>query len=66
MAKQLKIYDVRFEKTYIITSITDTRVNLDSPGNKFTSSTGRSSSKFYIGIKKFEKLINNGTWILLN
>jgi hypothetical protein len=60
-----KILDIRFNTTYVITSVTDKRVNLDQPGCKYTSSTGRSSSKFYVGHKSYENNINTGVWQII-
>jgi hypothetical protein len=60
-----QIFDTRFNKTYIITSVTEKRVNLDHPGNEYTSSTGRSSSKFYLGHKSFEENIETGKWQII-
>jgi len=56
------IFDTRFNKTYIVTSVTDKRVNLDHPGAKYTTSTGRSSSKFFVGHDRFENNIKKGEW----
>jgi hypothetical protein len=56
------ILDTRFNTTYIITSVTDKRVNLDEIGCKYTTSTGRSSSKFYVGHSSFENNIESGVW----
>ena len=57
-----QILDNQFKKTYIVTSVTDKRINLDEPNNKYTTSTGRSSSKFFVGHERFSKYIETGKW----
>ena len=57
-----QILDTRFNTIYVITSVTDKRVNLDQPGCKYTTSTGRSSSKFYVGHERYENNIKTGAW----
>jgi hypothetical protein len=61
-----QIFDTRFNNTYIITSVTEKRVNLDQPGHKYTTSTGRSSSKFYVKHKTFDENIKLGNWEIIN
>jgi hypothetical protein len=60
-----QIFDTVFNNTYIITSVTEKRINLDQPGCKYTTSTGRSSSKFYVGHDRFENNIKNGKWKII-
>lgn len=60
-----KIKNNTFGTFYIITSITDKRINLDQPGCNYTTSTGRSSSKFFVGHKRFLDKINSGEWSIL-
>ena len=61
-----KIKDTIYGGTYIVTSVTEKRINLDRPGAKYTTSTGRSSSKFYVGHKRFAEYIKIGKWVVLN
>ena len=61
-----KILDTRFNTTYIVTSVTDKRVNLDQPNCNYTTSTGRSSSKFFVGHKTYQDNIKTGKWVILN
>jgi hypothetical protein len=60
-----KIFDTMFNKTYLITSVTEKRVNLDQPNAKYTTSTGRTSSKFYVGHERYENNIKSGKWIVI-
>ena len=60
-----QIFDTVFNNTYIITSVTEKRINLDQPGCKYTTSTGRSSSKFYVGHDRFENNIKTGKWKII-
>ena len=60
-----QIKDNQFEKTYIVTSVTEKRINLDQPNCKYTTSTGRSSSKFFVGHERFEKYIEQGKWEII-
>ena len=62
--ENVKVLDTRFNKTYIITSVTEKRINLDEPGNKYTTSTGRSSSKFWVGIERFNNNIKDGSYVI--
>jgi hypothetical protein len=61
-----QILDTMFNRTYIITSVTEKRVNLDEPNCTYTTSTGRSSSKFFVGHKSFNDYIETGRWVLVN
>jgi hypothetical protein len=61
-----QILDTMFNCTYIITSVTEKRVNLDEPNCIYTTSTGRSSSKFFLGHKSFNDNIKSGRWVLVN
>jgi len=61
-----KVFCTEFNKTYIVTSITETRVNMDDPCNKYTSSTGRSSSKHYLGKKTFFEYIKTGRYKIID
>jgi hypothetical protein len=61
-----QILDTMFNRTYIITSVTEKRVNLDEPNCTYTTSTGRSSSKFFVGHKSFNDYIKTGRWVLVN
>lgn len=61
-----KILDVRFNKVFIITSVTSKRVNLDNPGCKYTTSTGRSSSKFFVGHDRYKQNLEKGVWKILD
>ena len=61
-----KIKDTLYGGVYIITSVTEKRINLDQPGAKYTTSTGRSSSKFYVGHERFAEYIKIGEWVVLN
>jgi hypothetical protein len=56
------ILDTTFNQTYIVTSVTEKRVNLDNPGAIYTTSTGRSSSKFYVGHDRYTNNIETGKW----
>lgn len=56
-----KVTDVRFDSVSIITSITEKRINMDSY-SKSTSSTGRMSSKFYVGHKNFNEELKKGNY----
>jgi hypothetical protein len=56
-----KVTDLRFDSVSYITSITEKRINMDS-NIKSSSSTGRSSSKFYIGHKYFNELLEKGIY----
>jgi len=61
-----QIKDTTYGGIYIVTSVTEKRINLDHPGVKYTTSTGRSSSKFFLGHKSFSENINTGKWVVLN
>ena len=61
-----KILDTMFNETYIVTSVTEKRVNLDHPNCIYTTSTGRSSSKFFVGHKTYQDNIKTGKWVILN
>jgi hypothetical protein len=61
-----QVLDTMFNRTYIITSVTEKRVNLDEPNCTYTTSTGRSSSKFFVGHKSFNDYIETGRWVLVN
>jgi len=62
--ENVKVLDTRFNKTYIITSVTEKRINMDEPGNKSTTSTGRSSSKFWVGVERFNEYIKEGKYLI--
>ena len=61
-----QIKDTTYGGTYIVTSVTEKRINLDQPGAKYTTSTGRSSSKFFVGHERFSENIKTGKWVVLN
>lgn len=61
-----QIKDNTYGGTYIVTSVTEKRINLDQPGVKYTTSTGRSSSKFFVGHERFSENIKTGKWVVLN
>lgn len=61
-----KIKDTIYGRVCIVTSVTEKRINLDQPGAKYTTSTGRSSSKFYVGHERFAENIKTGKWVVLN
>ena len=56
-----KITDLRFDSVYYITSITEKRINMND-NVKFTSSTGRTTSSFYLGHKAFDILLKNESY----
>jgi hypothetical protein len=56
-----KITDLRFDLVYYISSITEKRINMND-NVKFTTSTGRTTSSFYLGHKSFEVLLKNGSY----
>lgn len=56
-----KVTDLRFNSVSFITSITEKRINMDD-GKVFTSSTGRSTSKFYEGHKSFNDKLKKGVY----
>ncbi len=60
-----KITDVRWNTTYYITSITEKRVNMDNFIKSY-SSTGRGSSKFYVGHKAFNENLKNGNYKIID
>lgn len=60
-----QIKDTQFQVNFIITSVTEKRVNLDHIGAKYTTSTGRSSSKFFVGHETFAKYIAKGKWEII-
>lgn len=61
-----QIKDTTYGGTYIVTSVTEKRINLDQHGAKYTTSTGRTSSKFFVGHKRFLENIKTGKWVVLN
>ena len=61
-----QIKDFTYGGIYIVTSITEKRINLDQPGAKYTTSTGRTSSKFFVGHERFSENIKTGKWVVLN
>ena len=61
-----QIKDTIYGGTYIVTGVTEKIINLDQLGENYTTSTGRSSSKFYVGHKKFIENIKTGKWVVLN
>jgi len=61
-----QIKDTTYGGTYIVTSVTEKRINLDQSGAKYTTSTGRSSSKFFVGHGRFYENIKTGKWVVLN
>jgi hypothetical protein len=56
-----KITDIRFNSEFYIISITEKRINCDSNVKSYTS-TGRGSSKFFIGHKYFNELLEKGIY----
>jgi hypothetical protein len=60
-----QIKDINYGKTYLVTSVTEKRVNLDEPGCKYTTSTGRISSKFFVGHARFNEYVNSGKWVII-
>ena len=60
-----QIKDINYGKTYVVTSVTEKRINLDQPGSYSTSSTGRSSSKFFVGHARFNEYVNSGNWVII-
>jgi len=56
-----KVTDIRFDVEFYITSITEKRINMDS-FSKSSSSTGRMSSKFYVGHKSFNDELKRGNY----
>jgi len=58
------INDTRFNKIYVVTSVTEKRINLDDAHCVYTSTTGRNSSKFYLGHKSFSENIASGRYII--
>jgi hypothetical protein len=56
-----KVTDLRFDSVSFITSITEKRINMDN-GKVYTSSTGRSTSKFYEGHKSFNDKLKKGVY----
>ena len=55
------ILDTRFNTTFVITSVTEKRINCDD-NVKYTTSTGRTSSKFYFGHKHLNEYLKNGNY----
>lgn len=64
MTAGTKIKDNTYGSIYVVTSITDKRVNLDEPNCKYTTSTGRSSSKFYVGHARLNTYLKSGRWVI--
>jgi hypothetical protein len=60
-----QIKDINYGKTYVVTSVTEKRINLDQPGSYSTSCTGRSSSKFFVGHARFNEYVNSGNWVII-
>ena len=60
-----KLKNTQVNTIYVVTSITDKRINLDQPGSVYSSSTGRQSSKCWIGHKSFQKDFKLGNWIIV-
>jgi hypothetical protein len=60
-----KIKNLQMGTTYVVTSVTEKRINLDNPGSNYTTSTGRSSSKFFVGHKRFAQDIQSGIWEII-
>jgi len=56
--------NTKFDKIFIVTSVTATRVNCDD-FRKFTTSTGRSSSKFFLGVKSFQERLDAGEFVAI-
>ena len=59
-----KIINVRYNYEFIITSITDKRVNCDRFIKSYTS-TGRGSSKFFVGLNRFNEYLENGNYKII-
>jgi hypothetical protein len=60
-----KLVDVRFNDEFYITSITEKRINCDRNVKSY-SSTGRGSSKFFVGVSRFNENLENGNYKIIN
>lgn len=65
IVKKVAKTELECEFSFIVTSVTEKRVNCDNNIVSF-SSTGRGSSKFYYGVKSFSEYLNSGSFVIIS